>query len=134
HSNDNALVESKNGAIVRKHLGYAHIPPRFATQVQAFCRDFLNPYINFHRPCFFPVVVTDPKGKQRKRYPYASMLTPYEKLKSLSGAQPYLKPGITFQRLDEIAYAISDNEAAAQLNEARRQLFNSIAEQVKPAA
>ena len=24
-SNDNAPVESKNGAIVRKHLGYAHI-------------------------------------------------------------------------------------------------------------
>lgn len=26
HSNDNALAESKNGAVVRKHLGYAHIP------------------------------------------------------------------------------------------------------------
>jgi hypothetical protein len=28
-SNDNALVESKNGSIVRKHLGYAHIASRF---------------------------------------------------------------------------------------------------------
>jgi transposase InsO family protein len=27
-TNDNALVESKNGAVVRKHLGYAHIPQK----------------------------------------------------------------------------------------------------------
>ena len=26
HSNDNAQAESKNGAIIRKHLGYSHIP------------------------------------------------------------------------------------------------------------
>ena len=37
HSNDNAQAESKNGAIVRKHLGYSHIPQRFATPVNAFC-------------------------------------------------------------------------------------------------
>ncbi len=30
HSNDNALAESKNGAIVRKHLGYVHIPQKWA--------------------------------------------------------------------------------------------------------
>jgi transposase InsO family protein len=49
-SNDNALAETKNAAIVRKHLGYAHIPQRWATQVNAFCRQFLNPYVNFcHR-------------------------------------------------------------------------------------
>ncbi|MHB8427520.1 MAG: integrase, partial [Acidiferrobacterales bacterium] len=41
HSNDNAQAESKNGAIVRKHLGYGHIPQRFATLVNTFCRDHL---------------------------------------------------------------------------------------------
>ena len=30
NSNDNAQAESKNGSIVRKHLGYSHIPQRFA--------------------------------------------------------------------------------------------------------
>ena len=25
HSNDNGLVESKNGAVIRKHMGYTHI-------------------------------------------------------------------------------------------------------------
>lgn len=50
-SNDNALVESKNGAVVRKHFGYAHIPGRFAQRVNAFAQNVLSPYLNFHRPC-----------------------------------------------------------------------------------
>ena len=53
HCNDNALAESKNASIVRKQLGYSHIPQRFATLVNALCRDHLNPYLNFHRPCLF---------------------------------------------------------------------------------
>ena len=57
------------------------------------------------------------------------MMTPYEKLKSLPDAKQYLKPGFTFQQLDDIALAISDNEAAHQLNEARKQLFKTIHEQ-----
>ena len=44
HSNDNALVESKNGAIVRKHLGYLHIPQKWAPLINEFYRDYLNPY------------------------------------------------------------------------------------------
>lgn len=62
HSNDNGLAETKNGAIVRKHLGYSPIPGRFAGQVNAFCRDYLNPYVNFHRPCFFAESMTDVPG------------------------------------------------------------------------
>ena len=46
HSNDNALAESKNGAVVRKHLGYAHIPQFCASLVNAFCADYLNPYVS----------------------------------------------------------------------------------------
>ena len=119
NSNDNALAESKNGAVARKHLGYAHIPQQFAEKINAFCVDFLNPYVNFHRPCFFPETVTDSKGKERKKYRYEQMMTPYEKLKSLPKASTYLKPGVTFAQLDAIASRISDNEAAAALNKAR---------------
>ncbi len=50
----------------------------------------------------------------------------YEKLKSLPEAAQYLKPGITFEQLDAIAHAISDNEAARRLNQARAELFRSI--------
>lgn len=126
HCNDNALAESKNASVVRKVLGYIHIPQRFAEPVNAFNQDYLNPYVNYHRPCYFAETFTDAKGKQRKRYPYRHMATPYEKLKSLPDAPQYLKPGVTFKALDETAYAISDNEAAKRLQQARTQLFETI--------
>ena len=134
HSNDNAQAESKNAAIVRKHLGYSHIPQCFAAPVNAFCRDYLNPYINFHRPCLFAETITDAKGRQRKHYPYKLMMTPYEKLKSLPEAKQYLKRGITFQQLDAQAGEISDNEAAQRLNDARAILFKTIFNRSKTAA
>lgn len=133
-TNDNALVESKNGSVVRKHLGYAHIPSRFATKVNAFAQQVLSPYLNFHRPCFFPVQVTDSKGRVRKRYPYDRMMTPYDKLKSLPTANQYLKTGVSFEQLDAIAYSISDNDAAQRLNQARAELFRFINKSQKSAA
>lgn len=134
HSNDNALVETKNGAIVRKHLGYAHIPQRDAARVNAFHTEFLNPYVNFHRPCFFPETYTDAKGRQRKRYPFQAMMTPYEKLKTLPESDSFLRPQATFSTLDAVAYAMSDNHAAECLNQARTQLFQSIQRRSKRAA
>ena len=134
HSNDNAQAESKNGAIVRKHLGYSHIPQRFAALVNAFDREHLNPYVNFHRPCLFAETITDAKGRQRKRYPYKLMMTPYEKLKSLPLAKQFLKPDITFSQLDAQASAMSDNKAAERLNHARATLFKTIFNRSKTAA
>jgi len=133
-TNDNALVESKNGSVVRKHLGYAHIPAHFAAAVHAFNCTVLSPYLNYHRPCFFPIEIVDERGKARKHYRYSDMMTPYEKLKSLPEAEQYLKPGLNFQMLDDIAYAISDNEAARRLNKGRSKLFQTINRSRKPAA
>jgi len=126
HSNDNALAESKNGAVVRKHYGYSHIPQRWAPLINDFNQQYLNPYLNFHRPCFFPETRTDAKGKQRKIYRYENIMTPYDKLKSLPGAKDYLKPGLSFETLDQIAYQSSDNQAADQLQKARQILFKTI--------
>ena len=134
HSNDNALAETKNAAIVRKHLGYAHIAQRFAPEINRFCREHLNPYVNFHRPCFFPEVRIDAKGRVRKRYCFDAMMTPYEKLKSLPAAQDCLKPGMSFAALDAYVAATSDNEAARRMNQARTQLFQSIQRRSKRAA
>lgn len=133
HSNDNALAESKNASVIRKHLGYDHIPGHWAAQLNDFHRQHFNPYLNFHRPCLFPVPHIDHKGKVKKRYPYNEMNTPYDKLKSLPNAQVFLKPGITFEHLDAIALNISDNKAAKQMNEAKRQLFKTIFEQGRKA-
>ena len=130
-TNDNALAESKNGSVVRKVFGYSHILQRWAPLINRFNQQHLNPYLNYHRPCFFPRTATDSKGKQRKKYRYEDMMTPYDKLKSLPDANDYLKPGLSFEILDAIAFHISDNEAAEQLQKARRLLFNTIHEQEK---
>ncbi|MBM3165899.1 MAG: hypothetical protein FJZ94_00390 [Chloroflexi bacterium] len=112
--------------MVRKQLGYAHIPQVYATTIDRYHRDFLNVYINFHRPCFFAVSVIDHRGKVKKTYPYKEVMTPYEKLKSLPEAQSYLKAGKTLQQLDDIANQMSDNEFAERMVKARSDLFQYI--------
>jgi hypothetical protein len=128
HSNDNAQAESKNGSIIRKNLGRSHIPQRFADIVNAYCRTYLNPYINYHRPCFYAEIKTDKKGKEVKTYPYKLMMTPYEKLKSLDDAEQYLKEGITFEMLDAESMILTDNESAKRMHQARTELFRKIHE------
>ena len=125
-SNDNALAESKNASVVRKLFGYSHIPQRWAPLINEFNQQHLTPYVNFHRPCFFPETKVDDKGKQRKIYRYENMMTPYDKFKSLPGAEDYLKPGTRFEILNKVAHQISDNQAADQLQKARQELFKTI--------
>ena len=134
HSNDNALAESKNGTVVRKHFGYDHIPGKWAPKLNEFHQHHFNPYLNYHRPCFFSVPKTDSKGKVKKTYPYKAMMTPYEKLKSLPNASTYLKQGISFKQLDDMALSISDNDAVQRMNEAKQQLFRTIFERRRKAS
>jgi hypothetical protein len=134
HSNDNGLAETKNGAVIRKHLGYAHIPQCFAAAVNAFCAEHLNPYLNFHRPCLFAEEITDKKGKIRKRYPQRLVMTPFEKLATLQQVQQFLRSGVTLETLRRQAASMSDNAAAARLNQARTQLLLSIHKRSRNAA
>ena len=128
HSNDNALVEGKNGSVVRKLFGHHHIPQHFAEPMNEFNRTYLNPHLNFHRPCLFAEETMDAGGKIKKRYPYHLVSTPYEKLKSLENAEQYLKSNIGFAELDAMAYAKSDNESARALNLALKKLNQQIHE------
>jgi len=123
HSNDNALTEGKNGSIVRKYIGYQFIPKSYAPALNQFYRDYLNIYLNYHRPCGYATVITDKKGKEKKIYNIYQ--PPYECLKSLLNAQQYLKPRITFEMLDKIAYQKSDNQYAALMQKAKNELFNN---------
>ena len=120
---DNGLVESKNGSVIRKNLGYIHIPQGCANLLNVYHREILNPYINFHRPCFFPVAVVDHKGRVKNTYPYEKIRTPYEKLKSLPQVETYLRPGVTLDTLDAIANQMSDNQYAERMVKARSNLF-----------
>ena len=133
-SNDNALVEGKNASVVRRWLGHDHIPQRFASDVNAFAQGVLTPYLNYHHPCLFATEVRDAKGKVRRRYRRQDVATPYEKLKSLPDAERFLKPGVTFAGLDEIAYAMSDLEANRRANRARDELFRTIGRAIPTAA
>lgn len=124
--NDNALVESKNGSIIRKMFGYFHIPAtkENAFKITTFCINFFIPYLNYHRHCAFSQTITDKKGKEKKKYPYKNYCTPYEKLKSLPNTQQYLKKGISFEKLDKIAYEISDTDFAKIMNLEKKKLFS----------
>ncbi len=102
-TNDNALVESKNGAVIRKLMGYSHIPQKHATAINRFYTEALNPYLNFHRPCYFAVDTIDAKGKVRKTYPHAQIMTPWEKLQSIPGYASLLKPEHTSESLERQA-------------------------------
>ncbi len=125
HSGDNGLVETKNAAIVRKHIGFGHIAPSHAGRVNQFHTNFLNPYINLHRPCAQPEVEIDAKGRKRRRY--TQWLTPLEKLLSLEKPEQYLRPGRSVAALLRAAGALSDTEAAVRLQKARDAMFLDLA-------
>lgn len=122
-SNDNGLVESKNGAVVRKHMGYLHIGGEHAAAVERFYEKHFNPYLNFHRPCGQPELVLSEKGKLKRKY--REYVTPWEKLRSLTGVEEYLKPGIRVAELEQEASRQSDTRAAEQMQAAKRKLFAS---------
>ncbi len=125
HSNDNGLAETKNGAVVRKLFGYAHIPQRHAGPFDTFCREILTPFLNFHRPCLFATDRPDPKkpGRIKRVYKPEDAMTPFDKLASLPDVHQFLRQGTTLQQLRALATAQSDVQAADQLNEARQALF-----------
>lgn len=123
HSNDNALAESKNGSVIRKHMGYAHIPKQFAPRIHAFYQTHLNPYVNYHRPSGYARTVTDQRGKQKKIYD--TYETPYAHLKKMPDAASFLRPDVSFAELDAIASAHDDNTCAILMQKAKTALFKS---------
>lgn len=127
-SNDNGLAETKNGAVIRKVFGYAHIEQRHAARFNTFCVEYLNPFLNFHRPCLFATDVADPKkpGRIKKVYRPKDAMTPLDKLASLPDAHQFLKDGVTLEELQMLACALTDVQAAQELNDARSALFKRV--------
>lgn len=124
HSNDNALVESKNGSIIRKLYGRNHIPASWAPVINEFNRQYVNTYLNYHRPCGFATEKIDAKGKIKKVYTLYQ--TPFEALASHLNASDFLKTGVTLQKLQEIASAESDNTFAEKMQQAKVDLFKML--------
>lgn len=126
HSNDNGLAESKNAALIRKHIGYIYIHKKHAKLVNDFYQNTFNEYINYHRPCGYAAIKINDKGKETKYYPKENYMTPYEKLKTLPNAEQYLKTGVTFAELDKIAYNQSDTEYAKHMQEEKSKMLKII--------
>ena len=126
HSNDNALAESKNASVVRKHMGYSHIPQEYAYPINVFYHETFNPWLNLHRPCMFATEVISPKGKIVKRYEHKDVKTPLECLALLS-KQGFvtLKKGVTLAALQAQAKAQTDLAAAQEMQRAKSELFAS---------
>jgi hypothetical protein len=127
HSNDNGLVESKNGAVIRKHIGYGYIGAAHAAALDAFYEQYFNPYLNFHRPCGVPERVVDAKGKEQRRYRWYA--TPWEILRQLPDLARHLKPEVTIEQLEGLARAKSDTQAALEMQAAKTKLFAGFQEQ-----
>jgi transposase InsO family protein len=125
-TNDNALVEGKNGSVIRKHMGYWHIDRKHAPIINEFYQTCFNPYLNFHRPCAFATVTVDKKGRRHKKY--ETYQTPFERLKSLPKAAQYLRDGESIAELDETAASRSDNQAAEAMQAAKDRLFKRLGE------
>jgi hypothetical protein len=120
-SGDNGLVESKNGAVIRRHIGFGHIAAQHAEAVDAFHRQYLNPYLNFHRPCAIPEIVEQANGKRRRVY--RRWATPFETFRQTPRADSYLRPGVTMPELEDFAALQSDTEAALAMQRAKRELL-----------
>lgn len=65
HSNDNVLVEGKNGSVIRKWMGYGFIEQKHAKSINDFYFSIFHEYLNFHRSCGFATDVED-KIEERK--------------------------------------------------------------------
>ncbi len=124
HCGDNGLAEAKNGAIIRKHIGYGHIGAQHAEAMNQFHREHLNPYVNFHRPCAVPTVLTAANGKRRRIY--QRWATPFELFRELPGRESYLRSGVSLAGLERFAQQQSDTEAALALQRAKRDLMKRI--------
>lgn len=126
-TNDNALVEGKNAAVVRKHMGYMHIPKQHASAINDYYQGHRNPFVNFHRFCAFPDEETDARGKVVKTY--RTYLTPCEKLLSIPRVEECLKVGTTTESLEKEARRQSHLEAAQEMQKEKAKLFNSFSSQ-----
>ncbi len=122
-SNDNAQVEGKNGAVIRKHIGYGGIGAEQAEVVQKFYTAHFNVYLNFHRPCGYATLVEKERGKRKRVYKAKDYRTPYEKLKSMPGVEKMLKEGVTLEGLERKAKEMSDTEFAKRMRKAKLEML-----------
>src|SRR3989338_6702903 len=122
--NDNALIESKNGSVIRKHMGHWHIPKYEARKINGFYRDCFNEFLCFNRMCAYPTTIVLDNGKKKKVY--EDIMTPVQKLLSIPNVERYLKEDVTIESLKEKMTRMSHLENAKIMHENKQKLFAAI--------
>ena len=123
-SNDNALIEGKNGSIIRKLMGHWHIDRSYAGEINKFYTEHFNVYLNYHRPCGFATITVDNKGKKHRNY--ETYRTPCQAFLALKNPEQYLRDGMTIENLKKTAGAHSANGFARIMQMAKDKLFRKV--------
>ena len=133
HSNDNALAESKNASVVRKHMGYSHIPQKYAAPINAFYEGVFNAWLNLHRPCLYATEVVSEKGKVKKIYRHQDAKTPLECLVQLNDAGLVkFNADVKLEDLLRNAAEKTDLQAAQEMQGAKAALFELFNKSKRP--
>ena len=120
-TNDNALVEGKNGATIRKYMGYIHIPKKYAESINTFYRNYMDDFLNYHRFCAFATDYVNEKGMVKKKYEI--YMTPVQKFLSLPNCEQYLKEEVTLESILLQQKRFTHLESAKRMREAKQKLF-----------
>ena len=123
-STDNALVEGKNGAVVRKHIGHEPIAAEHAEKLQRFYAADFNPYLNYHRPCGFATVETASNGKRRRRYPAGGLPHAVRKVAFARQGGELLEAGDHGGVSGAASGRMSDTECALRMQRRKRELLD----------
>ena len=115
--NDQAWVEQKNGAVVRRLVGYGRLSGREATKALAQLYESSRLYINFFQPSF--KLKSKTRDGARVHKVYFAPATPCERLVAHSGVEPAIKEKLTGQlkRLDPVRLLQEIRSAQQTLSE-----------------
>ena len=112
--NDQAWVEQKNGAVVRRFIGYERFSGVVAGQALAHLYHALRLYVNYFQPSF--------KLREKRRQgskvsrSYHKPATPYSRLIAHTAVDSMKKESLRLQRMQvdpvELLHRIRDNQAA----------------------
>ena len=115
--NDQAWVEQKNGAVVRRLVGYGRLSGREATKALAQLYESSRLYINFFQPSF--KLKSKTRDGARVHKVYFAPATPCERLVAHPGVEPAIKEKLTaqFKRLDPVRLLQEIRSAQQTLSE-----------------
>jgi len=114
HKNDQAWVEQKNSAIVRRFVGYERFTGFIAGQALAQLYQHARYYVNFFQPSF--KLISKERQGSKLRKSYKKPATPYSRIIENSSVEPEIKENLTHIKcqLDPVflLHQIRDKQAA----------------------